>query len=572
MPPYTRRARATVAGSSEPLLDSDNPDAILRRSRAPKATKAEAPTRVAVAPDRDLHDRHQLLDNNLDPEAAEPPSLPDSDPWAPYYESIGPRSAHYSSGLEDSSASNSEKDSLAALYKRIGYLPPLDEQTLDLLDQVLANPSMGRSGGRISPSEQEDFRFGLEDRNVALQPYRDAYVDHIESLSSSLSVESNKKSGVIRTWELDLQKARDDNFEPIFQRTVMMSMINRHCFIYNQEDDGSRSNPLILDFAVEDAWKCPPMPSRALNNPQPRCLSQPKPDLAIAFRQYAIFQDEIWPELPQATKNLVCYEGQKQAIGKEARVFHFVTVEAKNKFKTPDDEIGLLQSLNNASQSLHNMYEFFREAGDTHVRVFFDKVRVFSAVSTSNGIKIRIHRACPTKNAILAEDARPEAETASGKQPNNQVPARRSIVPDYPLQFLYDDFFEASSATADFTRENVVGIFEKIIVSYGIGELRGHLRAAAQAFETKCVEYEEKNNNMRLGRDIGYYMHGLPLPPRGATPSLPAPSVHPSQVSLSTQAALGGLGQVGLGAQEKAGPSRVEPLSRQPVRKRRRHD
>ncbi|RYP92194.1 hypothetical protein DL770_001701 [Monosporascus sp. CRB-9-2] len=168
MPPYTRRARATVAGSSEPLLDSDNPDAILSRSRAPKAAKAEAPTRVAVAPDRDSLNRHQLLDNNPDAEAAEPPSLPDSDPWALYYESIGTRSVHYGSGAQGSSASNSEEDSLAALYKRIEYLPPLGGPTLGFLEQVLADPSMGRSDGRINRSEQEDDIFQADSATAEL--------------------------------------------------------------------------------------------------------------------------------------------------------------------------------------------------------------------------------------------------------------------------------------------------------------------------------------------------------------------------------------------------------------------
>ncbi len=564
MPPYTRRTRATVPASLEPLLETDNPDALLRRPRAPKAARVEAATRAAITPGRDTLKHHQLLDEDPGIEEAEPPSISDSDPWAEFYESIGNRSLYRVSGAEISSTSYSEEDLLTALYKRIGYLPPLDESTLDLLAQVLADPSMGRGGGRINPSEQTDFRFGLEDRNVALKPYPDEFSNHIKSLSSSPSDEQdNEKSGQARTWELDLQKACDDNFEPVFQRTVMISLINRYWFIYHQQDDDNPNSQPILDFAVEDVWKCPPMPSRALNNQQPRCLSQPKPDLAIAFRQNAIFRDESWPELPQAIKEVVCYEGQKQAVGKEARVFHFVTIEAKNKFKTPDDDTALLQSLNNASQSLHNMYELFREAGDAHVRVFFDKVRIFSAVSTSKGIKIRIHRACPTKDAILAEDAHPETGTASCQQP--QVPARRSIVPDYPLQFLYDDFFEANSATADFTREAVVGIFEKIIVDYGIGELRGHLRAAAQAFESGCVEYEEKNNHKRLERDVGYYMHGLPPPSRAASTSFLGPSAHPS---LSTHAALGGFGDIGLGAEQEASPSRVEPVAGQLKRRR----
>lgn len=500
MPPYTGRSSASVAGSPKPLLETEGPDAIIRRSSTPKAAMVELATHLTVATDQDELGSHQPLDS-LPPEAT-PPSLPDSDPWAAYYESVGHRSDSRSPSSEASSTSSSELNSVDAFYKEIGYLPPLDDSTLDLLEQVLADPSMALNGGRINPSEKEEFRIGLDYRNVHLMPFRDPYSGHIKSLSPRpLEEESNEKKRKARAWELDLQKSRDDSFEPVFQRTVMMSMINRHSFIYYSEDDDS-SSPPILDFAVEDAWKCPPMPSRALNNAQPRCLSQPKPDLAIAFRQNAIFQYQLWSEIPRETQRLVCYEGQKQAPGKEARIFHFLTIEAKNKFKSPDDEVGFYQSLNNASQSLHSMYEFFREAGESHIRVFFEKVRFFSIVSTSDGIKIRIHRACPTVNAILTEEARPEnSTTAPEKDPKGPVPRKRSIVADYPLQFVYEDFFEANSQTSDFTREEVVRVFETIIVGYGIGELRGYLRAAAQDFERKCIKHAEENNNKHLERD-----------------------------------------------------------------------
>lgn len=68
------------------------------------------------------------------------------------------------------------------------------------------------------------------------------------------------------------------------------------------------------------------------------------------------------------------------------------------------------------------------------------------------------------------------------------------------------------------------------MVGYAIGELWGHLQEAAKAVEAKCLEYK-KNHGKRLWRDIGDYMHGLPLPPRNdLTPSLA------SQASFSTQA------------------------------------
>lgn len=61
---------------------------------------------------------------------------------------------------------------------------------------------------------------------------------------------------------------------------------------------------------------------------------------------------------------------------------------------------------------------------------------------------------------------------------------------------------------------------------------------------------------------VGYYMHGLPLPPRGLTPSCA-----PSRVfSNSTQAVLGGLGGIGLDAHLGA------PVALQSPRKRPRCD
>ena len=45
------------------------------------------------------------------------------------------------------------------------------------------------------------------------------------------------------------------------------------------------------------------------------------------------------------------------------RIFHFLAIEAK--MVTMDNK-GRLQCLNNTSQSLHNRYEHFREAGEDH--------------------------------------------------------------------------------------------------------------------------------------------------------------------------------------------------------------
>ncbi|KAI0799227.1 hypothetical protein GGR55DRAFT_692851 [Xylaria sp. FL0064] len=248
-----------------------------------------------------------------------------------------------------------------------------------------------------------------------------------------------------------------------------MSMIDRHRFIYKT---GEPRSP-VLDFAVERTWKCLPMPSMAFRRNDTEVLTAPKPDLALAFDRDAIFDPRY-----------------------QVRVFHFVTIEAKSSFKTLDDPTALSQVLNNSSQSLHVMYELFREAGEEHLQTFFDKVRVFSAIATSKGIKVNVHRAC----RIEEQDKDTQA---------NDVPNMAPIVEGYPLQFLYDNFFEASGN--DFTREKVVAVFEKIMVGYAIGELRGYLRDAAAAVEAKCLNYN-REHQICIDRDMNYYLYGMPLP------------------------------------------------------------
>ena len=82
----------------------------------------------------------------------------------------------------------------------------------------------------------------------------------------------------------------------------------------------------LLDFSVEEPWTCLPMPSRALWNTGPgldideKLLTQPKPDLAVCFRRKAVIKDSLWRSLPEATKELACFENQNSG---NSRIFHF---------------------------------------------------------------------------------------------------------------------------------------------------------------------------------------------------------------------------------------------------------
>ena len=45
------------------------------------------------------------------------------------------------------------------------------------------------------------------------------------------------------------------------------------------------------------------------------------------------------------------------------RAFPFFTIEAEASLTSTLDHVALQKNLNNASQALHNMYEFLKEAG-----------------------------------------------------------------------------------------------------------------------------------------------------------------------------------------------------------------
>lgn len=477
--PVARHTRATAA------IEFDGSDLanLLKRQRRKKAKGREAARGRPVSAARDDHQllldttitkpekavstsEDQLHDRLNSGSAVEPPtSIPDADS-----DLVIGRLAPYSSTSQPISPG---EESLTSYYKRIGYLPPLSESTLEVIRQVLADPTMGRGAGRVvSEAEQQA---GLVDRNVNWRPRSDPYHKTIASLQTQIipenDVDGNSK------WQDDLDKCRFDPQEFVFQRTVMMSMINRHRFIYGKHG--------VLDFAVERPWTCSPMPTRALEEADGKSLPMSQPDIAIAFRTAALMDVGSYEYLPRQLRNVVCYEGIAEAH--QFRAFHFFMIEAKNTYKSILDPVSQYQVLNSASQSLHNMYEFFNEAGPEHLASFFDKVRVFTAVSTTEGIIIRIHRAC------LVGDFRNE----SISQQNLPAP-KFPILPDYPLQFEYDIYLKAIADA--FSREQVLSALETIMIKYGAGILLKTLKDAAD-------DVIKKFRARREERPKHYYSH-----------------------------------------------------------------
>ncbi|KAA6406545.1 MAG: hypothetical protein FRX48_09710 [Lasallia pustulata] len=244
---------------------------------------------------------------------------------------------------------DSDSDPEQTFYRNWRYLPPLSEDAVAIMDAILANPATAEKLARVGP-DKEDFVEGLRDRNVFLDESEDPRIDYIRNLGSEEVVSETEEQKNVHEplWYQDQAKCNyGSSNEALYQRTIMMSMIARHCLIYERK---------LLDFSVEETWTCPPMPTRAYND-NGSFLTQPKPDLAVCFRRQALIPDATWYGLPKATRRLACYENIGETGGE--RIFHFCAIEAKKGRTAITDDIGKRQSLNNASQALHNMFEFF---------------------------------------------------------------------------------------------------------------------------------------------------------------------------------------------------------------------
>ena len=417
----------------------------------------------------------------------------------------------------EGTSSSRGTDSEQSFYRARGYLPPLDEEAAAIIDAIIADPDMAKDYKRISP-DSKDFPEGLRYRNVFLteSAVPDPYLDHIAQLVVGNSIPESEGEEELhgQLWTLDQAKCNKGSSEALFQRTLMMSMIARHSFIY----DTSVVKRHILDFSVEEPWSCPPMPTRA-HDMDEKYLTQPKPDLAISFRRDALISDALWNSMPKSTKRLACYEEMDEMRG--SRVFHFFTIEAKKAFYSTDDTVGKRQSLNNASQALHNMYEFFHEAGPHYENDFFDKVRFFSVVASTEGLTIRIHRA--TK------------EPADGSD-------QGFITTGYPLRFEYREYCKIGK-DSNFDRKTVLKTFERILIAYGADELQFLLRDAAKAVMERLKNDTE---GMKKRKQIDFYRHGQKMTggSRKSTPTAnqanPAPSQAVSETPASSDMVLSG--------------------------------
>ncbi|MCJ1281870.1 hypothetical protein MMC26_001193 [Xylographa opegraphella] len=460
--PRGKSTREVAAKSSKKPLRED-PDSILRKSRKSRTISDQA--QVAAAGESPTYDRIGDLRTTLAATLGEINRSLD-------------HSTTEGSPTGEGLQTTEELDPEEAFNRYWGCLPPLNEEAEAVISAIMAQPERANEQLRIGP-DSRDFPVGLYDRNVMWEqnPAQDLQMDHIKGLvsrASQLEPDEEKKLHE-HLWNRDQDQCDGASNEALFQRTIMMNLISRHSIIDYRDDN----NQLCLDFSVEEPWTCPPMPTRAYYK-QRKFLTIPKPDLAVCFRREAIMPHNVWHRLPDATRLLVCYENMANIW--TPKMFHFFTIEAKKGGVVSDDTVGKRQSLNNASQALHNMYEFFRDAGPQHKKLFFDKVRFFSVGASTEGLTIRIHQAI--------NDA--EEEFPQG-----------SIIPDYPLRFEYKDFFTIPKA--GFSRDAVFQIFETILIRYGAIELRGLLTNAAEDLMRKL---ENDPREMLLRQNPFYYRHG----------------------------------------------------------------
>ena len=336
--------------------------------------------------------------------------------------------------------------------------------------------------------ETKDFPIGLLNRNVCLEVSEvpDPFEEHVRQIDPQDRFKETQEEEVSYThlWSLDQIKYNKRSNEVLFQRTLMMSLIARHCLICDRKRVGQQ----VLDFNAEETWNCPPMPIwsywQSCKLTLGTLLSQPRPDIALYFERETIIDNDSWNLTPSATKRLVCYENADPLAG-ITRVFHFLTIEAKKAMTPINDLKAFYQSLNNASQALHNMYEFLKDAGPKHENDFFTKVRFFSVVASSEGLTIRIHRA--TEIAADAPDGR------------FIMPLRR----DYTPQFEHRVFAKIIKDT-EFNRETFLKNFQKR-TSYAMLELHPLLQNAAVVL---IKQLGTSTNDFLARSDSDFYRYG----------------------------------------------------------------
>ncbi|KAI0443730.1 hypothetical protein F4803DRAFT_549829 [Xylaria telfairii] len=214
-----------------------------------------------------------------------------------------------------------------------------------------------------------------------------------------------------RDFDKDLKHCKYPSNEALFQRTVLMSILNRH-----QISDK-------FDFNCEGTWSlrssCYALPSTEKNS-----IPSPKPDLAIfcGFNSL-VGRGPYWKSTPIPDDLKFCMSPD----GYIQRCFPFIFIEAKKGFH--DLTPALMANMHSASQALFNIFVWMRLAG--HQTKFFSDVRLFSIAINAEKFALRVHRA-------------QAAEEGEG------------------LEFYYDDVCDGHA----YKRDHICNLIRNVLVGY----------------------------------------------------------------------------------------------------------
>ena len=143
---------------------------------------------------------------------------------------------------EEYSLEQHNLDPQEAFNRKWGYLPPLDEEAAVIIDGLIINPANAMAFARINPASN-GFLHGLDARNVNREENKtpDPYAAELDLQPHSLRETAAEKESYERLWTLDRAACVDGSNEALFQRTLTMGFIARHCLVGRTLQD-----PLIL--------------------------------------------------------------------------------------------------------------------------------------------------------------------------------------------------------------------------------------------------------------------------------------------------------------------------------------
>ncbi|KAL9068584.1 MAG: hypothetical protein Q9157_006467 [Trypethelium eluteriae] len=175
----------------------------------------------------------------------------------------------------------------------------------------------------------------------------------------------------VNTQYFDADLARcQTKIEAVLQRTIMMNVFDRHWL-------GEH-----FDWNTEGQWR---QPKETLIRPTKEGdeMTLPKPDLMISFtlKSFSSGRDQSHP-IPDDLEPCIFPD-------RDTRCFPFLFFEVK---KAAADLVAAQRAnLNNASQALHNIWQWMKRADQ--LPEFYEKVRVFTFVFNAQELSVRVHRA-----------------------------------------------------------------------------------------------------------------------------------------------------------------------------------